>query len=441
MRFAVLLLLAVAAPAQDIAVKADEYLNSFVNAKQFSGSVLIARDGKVLFSGGYGMANLEHNVPNSTKTKYRLGSITKQFAATAILQLEERGKLKVEDSICLHVTECPETWKPITIHNLLTHTSGIPNFTSFPEYRREWMLPSRPPETTKKFRDKPLDFPPGSQFRYSNSGYILLAVIIEKASGESWESFTRKNIFDPAGMHDSGHDTHASILPHRATGYWMEAGQWANSAFHDMSIPIGGGDLYSTVEDMLKWDQALYTEIILTKKSLDKAFTPFKSGYAYGWSTGELFQKRRIGHGGGINGFVTNFDRFPEERTTIVVLSNFNGSPVPRIARDLAAILYGQSYEPYRARTAIKLDPKMYDTLAGKYQLSPDAVITITREGDSLMTQLTGQGKSEVFPESENKFFLKVVDAQLTFHRDASGKATSLTLHQNGRDVPANRVE
>lgn len=345
MRLALLLLVVLFCRAQDIAAKSDEYLRARAQGNNFMGAALIARDGKVLFAKGYGMANAEHGVPNTTRTKFRLGSITKQFTAASILQLEERGKLTTADPACKYIPDCPAAWNPITLHHLLTHTSGIWNFTSDPDYRRTWMLPSRPEKTLGRFREKPLEFEPGSQFRYSNSGYILLAVILEKVAGVPFEEFLDRNIFQPLGMKGSGHDTWAAILPNRASGYQIAAGKLIHAPYHDMTIPIGGGDLYSTVEDLLIWDHALYTEKVLSKKSLDKAFTPFKNNYGLGWAITTVFGRRMIAHGGGINGFSTSINRFPEDRALVVVLSNVQDSPTGPMARDLGAILYGEKYE------------------------------------------------------------------------------------------------
>ncbi len=439
-RLVLIIFLTAAACAQDIAARVDEYVAATARIRPFSGSILLSKDNKILFAKGYGMANLEHSVPNTPRTKFRLGSITKQFAATAILQLEERGKLKVEDAICQYVPECPDSWKPITIHHLLTHTSGIRNVTALPSYRRDMMLPSPPLQTMKRFRDLPLDFDPGTKFSYSNSGYVVLAIIVEKASGESWDAFLRKNIFDPAGMHDSGHDTFAAVLPHRASGYELAAGKWIHSPYHDMEMPTGGGDLYSTVEDMYRWDLALQGEKILSAASKQKMYTPFKDNYAYGWAVDQQSGRKRIGHNGGISGFVTAFARFPDERAVVVILSNFTGSPMAPLTRAMTAILFDEKYQLPSERTEIKVDPKIYDAYVGKYELRPGFVLTVTREGDRLMTQATGQGKVEVFPESETKFFLKVIDAQVTFHRGADGKVGSLTLHQGG-DRVAKRIE
>ena len=209
---AVLFLLGANAAAQDPAAKFDEYLNALAGQQRFAGSVLVARDGKVIFSKGYGLANVELDVPNTPQTKFRLGSITKQFTATAILLLQERGKLSVGDPICKYIDTCPAAWSEVTIHHLLSHTGGIPNFTSFPDYVPKMMMPVTTQEMIARFKDKPLDFKPGEKWSYSNSGYFLLGAIIEKASGESYESFLQKNIFDPLKMTNTGYDHFDTIL-------------------------------------------------------------------------------------------------------------------------------------------------------------------------------------------------------------------------------------
>src|SRR5262247_2180124 len=194
---------ALAQEAAPIASKLDEYLSAAAK-KDFTGSALVARDGKVIFSKGYGMANAEWDIPNTTQTKFRLGSITKQFTAASLLLLQERGKLSVQDPICKFFDNCPEAWKEITIHHLLTHTSGIPNFTSFPDYQKTMMIPVTMESLVARFKDKPLDFKPGEKMSYSNSGYVALGHIVEKVAGETYESFLQKNIFEPLKMSNSG---------------------------------------------------------------------------------------------------------------------------------------------------------------------------------------------------------------------------------------------
>jgi CubicO group peptidase (beta-lactamase class C family) len=327
--------------AQDLATRADEYLIEQTRTAGFSGAVLIAREGKVLFSKGYGLANVEHDVTNTPQTKFRLGSVTKQFTALAIMILQERGKLNVQDHVSKFVPDSPEAWRDITLHHLLTHTAGIPNLTTFPDHRTTMMLPSPTASTVARFKDKALEFKPGERFNYSNSGYVLLGYVIERISGESYEAFLLKNIFEPLQMTDSGYDHNEMVLTHRAAGYVRPRGTLLNAPYQDMSVPHGAGALYSTVEDLLKWDQGLYSEKLVSKMSLDAMFTPFKGNYAYGWIAGQTSGRRCLEHAGSINGFTSFIARFPEDRTCVVVLSNHQWIMPRPICLNLAALAFG----------------------------------------------------------------------------------------------------
>ena len=439
--FALLLSLPFCAVAQtpDLAAKVDEYIAGHMKVSHFSGSVLIARDGKVLVSKGYGLANREWEIPNTPQTKFRLGSITKQFTAAAVLLLEERGKLKVEDPICKFFDPCPAAWQPVTVHHLLTHTSGIPSYTGQPEYARSMAHNVSHEQMVARFRDLPLEFPVGDRYRYNNSGYFLLGMIIEKASGQDYAAFLQANIFGPLGMKDTGYDVSTVLLSKRASGYSRRGNTVTNAAYLDMGQPYAAGSLYSTVEDLYVWDQALEARKLLSAASYEKMWTPFKSNYAYGWALPPGARKI-IGHGGGINGFNTDISRYPEQKACVIVLSNLESGGAGRVSRDLAAILFGDPYQVPRERVVAKVDPKIFDDYVGRYEIAPTFVITITREGDALMAQATGQPKNPIFPESETKFFLRVVDAQFTFVREA-GKVTHLILHQGGADQRGKRIE
>lgn len=438
---ALLFLLAASAPAQDLAPKFDEYMNALVNQGRFTGSVLVARDGKVIFSKGYGLANVELDVPNTPQTKFRLGSITKQFTAAAIMLLHERGKLSVQDPICKYLDNCPAAWSEITIHHLLSHTGGIPNFTSFPDYQPKMMMPVTVQEMIARFKDKPLEFKPGEKWNYSNSGYFFLGYIIEKAAGESYESFVQKNIFEPLKLANSGYDHHDTILKKRATGYSLAKGKTVNSAYLDMTQPYSAGSLYSTVDDLFLWNEALYSGKLLSAKSREAMMTPVKNEYAYGLGVQTKTGRKTIGHGGGINGFATFIARFPDEKVSVVVLRNSDyGSPGPgSISQALAAITFGEKAEIPAPLNEVKVDPKVYDAYVGRYEVTPGFILTISNEGGRLMAEATGQPKVELFPESETKFFLKVVDAKVTFVKDDAGKVTHLILHQGG-DRQAKRI-
>ncbi len=326
--------------------KLEEYLTA-VTKQGFSGTVSIARDGKTLFSKGYGLANREWDLPNTPQTKFRLGSITKQFTASAIMLLQERGKLGTQDPICKYIDNCPAAWNEITVHQLLNHTSGIPSYTNSPEYLAKMTMPETVPTMINRFRDKPLEFKPGEKYKYNNSGYFLLGAIIEKLSGEKYEAFLQKNFFDPLGMRNTGYDRPRTILKYRATGYSRENEQPVNSRYLDMDQPYAAGSLYSTVEDMLLWNEALYGGKAVSMKSLEAMTTPGLNDYGYGLVIKQVLNRKQVSHGGGINGFNTYLVWFPQEKLSVVVLRNQDfGAPGPgKIAEVMAAIVLGEKYE------------------------------------------------------------------------------------------------
>jgi CubicO group peptidase (beta-lactamase class C family) len=328
---------------EGLASKIDKSLNSLTEREAFTGTVLVARNGEVLFSQGYGLADRDKNLLNTPQTKYRLGSITKQFTAMAILMLQAQDKLNVQDPICGYISDCPTTWQDITIHHLLTHTSGIPNFTDFRDYQATKATPSPPEQTIARFKDKPLDFLPGEGWSYSNSGYIVLGYIIEQASGQSYEMFLQQSIFDPLEMKNTGYDHNDGSL---ATGYTGTSGRWRKAEYIDMTIPYAAGGLYSTVEDLYRCDQALYTEQLVSMDMLDLMFTPHAEmpgsglSYGYGWGVGEMNNHQAVSHGGGIEGFATEIRRYIENKVTITILSNRDTTVVGRAADLIARAVF-----------------------------------------------------------------------------------------------------
>ena len=420
---------------EDPTARMEQVVQSYVSAKQFMGSVLVARDGKVLLSHGYGSANLEWEIPNSPTTKFRLGSITKQFTATCILLLEERGKLKIDDPVKKYMPDAPAAWDKITIYHLLTHTSGIPSFTGFPDYRATEAIATTPEQLAARFRDKPLEFQPGEKWNYSNSGYVLLGYLIEKISGQSYGEFVQKNIFDPLGMKDSGYDSNVAIIPHRADGYTPKPKGIEHAGYIDMSIPFSAGALYSTTEDLLLWEQGLFGGKLLSAASLQKMTTPFKNDYAFGLGVRNDKGLKVIDHGGGIEGFNTQLGYYPDDKLVVAVLGNLNGGAPSAIAAKLASVAHGEKVVLPAERKEIALSPKILATYVGTYEMTPNFKFVVTLEGDQLITQVTGQPKVPIFPESETMFFPKVVDAEIEFVKDDKGEVTGMILHQAGHDT------
>ncbi len=335
----------------------DELLNLYTEYGQFNGSVLVAEKGEVIYKNGFGLANMEWNIPNQSDTKHRLGSITKQFTSMLIMQLVEQGKLKLDATVSTYLPEYPKSnGDVITIHNLLTHTSGTPNYTSFPGFFRDSSRdPYTPQEFTAVFADSTLQFKPGEKFAYSNSGYFLLGVIIEKVTGKSYEQVLKDNITMPLKMNNTGYDHHGTILTNRASGYVKNGGNYMNAPYLDMSIPYAAGSLYSTVEDLYLWDQALYTNQLLSEENIDLMFAEhIQAGpdhYGYGWGTGmrpigsTKDSIKVVSHGGGINGFNTLITRIPSNKNMIVLFNNTGGASLNEINTAILGILYGGSYE------------------------------------------------------------------------------------------------
>jgi CubicO group peptidase (beta-lactamase class C family) len=413
-----------------------------VSNGQFMGTVLVAKDGRPLINRGYGSANLEWKIPNSPMTKFRLGSVTKQFTAASILLLEERGKLKIQDPVKNYLPDAPAAWDQITIFNLLTHTSGIPNFTSFPDYRSTQAVPTTPEKLVARFRDKALRFEPGSSWEYSNSGYALLGYLIEKISGEPYRKFVQDNIFTPLGMKDSGYDSNTAIIDRRAVGYAPGPNGPVSAAYIDMSIPFSAGGLYSTSADLLRWEQALYGGKLLSAASLQKMTTPFRNNYAFGLMVRKAPNGDRIfSHGGGIDGFNTEVAYVPARKLAVIVLANLNGPAADEIAMDLTRVAHGDTVTLLSDRKAIKLPARELDRLLGHYQFQSGTIMAVWRDGDRFLTQIPGQPVVELYPETKLEFFARVVDTQIAFQVDDRGRVADLVLHQNGQDQTGTRMD
>jgi len=340
-------------PAQDKAAKIDELMKVYNSYRQFNGTVLVAENGKVIFKKGYGLANMEWNIPVEPDTKFRLGSITKQFTSMLVLELVQEGKIKLEGKLTDYLPDYrKDTGDRITIHQLLNHTSGIPSYTGMPNFFQDV---SRNPygvsDFVKKFASGDLEFEPGTKWNYNNSGYFLLGAIVERVTGKPYEQVLKERILDPVGMKDTGYDHYETILAKRASGYEKRPGGYVNAPYLDMSLPYAAGSLYSTVGDLYLWDQALYTDKLLSPQLKESMFKPGLSNYAYGW----VVQKGPLGaqgepvtiiqHGGGINGFNTLITRLPESKNLIVLLNSTGGTKLQDMSQKIAAILFGKPYK------------------------------------------------------------------------------------------------
>jgi CubicO group peptidase (beta-lactamase class C family) len=379
-------------------VRFQQVVQPYVDAQMFMGSVLVAKDGRVIFSRSYGMADLEWNVPNSAMTRFNIASMTKQFTAASILLLEDRGKLKTDDLVKKYLPDAPASWDKITIYHLLTHTSGISDGAAKYE--------PGPPEKLL-FRDVPLNFQPGEQWSYTNLGYIVLGYLLEKISGEPYEEFVHQNIFKPMGMNDSGLMSFVTIIPRRANGYWPGGNGIENAERWDPKIGFSAGALYSTTGDLLRWERGLLGGRLLTPASLLKMTTPFRSDYACGLHVNRVNGHLMIEHDGNNIGFNADMAYFPEENIAVIVLANLNGTVTGELTKALAAVAHGEVPPTPSVHKEIRLRDGILARYAGTYQFSHYS-LKMVPEGNHLLVEFDNGSTLPVFPESETKFFSKL---------------------------------
>jgi CubicO group peptidase (beta-lactamase class C family) len=416
----------------------EKYMDAEASVRGFSGAVLVMKQNKVVLEKGYGYADWEWNVQNTPKAKFRIGSITKQFTATCILQLVEQGKLKLDDKLSKFIPDFPRG-DSVTIHMLLNHTSGIASYTDQPEFMNVARLTLSKDSMISFFEKKPYNFSPGTKYLYNNSGYFLLGYIIEKVSGQSYNDYLRSHILDKLGMNNTGIDKLDTVLPMRARGYSRIGKKTFNADFISMEWPFSAGVIYSTVEDLYKWDRALYGNSILSSTSKQKMFTPGKSNYGYGIIIDSLENHFRIWHNGGIPGFSSNISRFPNDDLCIVVLSN-NQSNVDFISIALADILFDQPVEfPYEHKE-VKIDPALLDRYVGKY--SAFMTLQFIKKDGKLYRHRDGTPDIELKPESNTKFFYADdSDRQIEFEVDKSGKVLKVWFINSGQRGEMKKVE
>ncbi|NMP16897.1 serine hydrolase [Thalassotalea sp. Y01] len=534
--------LAFSAQAKDIS-EIDKSLLELYADDRPGASIIIKQGDQVLLEKGYGLANMEWGIANNKDTVFRIGSISKQFTAVAILMLMEQEKLKLDDRIDLYVSDLAEDTAAVTIEQLLNHTSGIPSYTGMPNWLTQMKQDKSPTEMLAYFKDAPLEFTPGSQFKYNNSGYFLLGMIIEKVSGQSYEAFIEENIFTPLGMNESYYGHPKEVVANRATGYEFH-GKWQNSDYISMTQPYAAGSLLSSVGDLALWVEAVNSYKFISKQTTQKAHTKtvLSNGeevdYGYGWSLSSVRGSESIAHGGGINGFITYSQYIPSQDLYVAVLSNHMHTPNPTmVAKVIAADMLGKSYPKFsdknvdfdkkaltpfvgqyriddnntrklflqgdgvftqrtggsvmqvrqvdqatfvypdslsyftieqneqgdvtgmlmrqggddeqfasylgselpEPKKAVEIDTAVYDSLVGRYKLADNFILEISRDGDKLFAQATGQQKLQIHPLSPTSYFYKEVDAQIEFV-EQDGKQ-SLILTQGGRDMKADKLD
>ena len=428
--------------AQDNTAKMDSLLSLYNRIHRFNGTVLVARQGTVLLNKGYGYRNVADKVLNDRNSIFQLGSITKQFTGALILKLQEERKLSTSDKISRYFPGFPKG-DSITIQHLLTHTSGIFNYTNNRDFmNKQVSIPKSREEMMALFADKPLDFSPGSGWNYSNSGYSLLGYIIESVTGTSWENAVRKYLFAPAQMTRSGFDfTHLNNA-NKTIGYFvLKQNEVSTAPIVDSTVAFSAGAIYSTTGDLYRWHKALQNNAVLSKSQQEMAYQPVKNRYGYGWVIDSLEGKRRVGHGGGIHGYVTNFSRIPEDDICIILLSNASDKTVEDITAGIYGILYNKAYELPVERKAIALPADSLKQYEGEYEIKPGLKVLMSIKGNGLAVLPTGQSEKLILPEKEDHFFDTEDDVQVVFTRNEEKQVNGFELLQKGRKLFCKKIK
>ncbi|WP_420236212.1 serine hydrolase [Telmatobacter bradus] len=422
----------------------DEVANSFTKNDAFMGTVLVAKDSNLLLNNGYGKAVVEWNVPNSPDVKFRIGSMTKQFTAALVLLEQEEGKLSVDDSIRKYLPDSPAAWDKITIADLLHHTSGIPNFI-FDQRYFEWRMVSRTPaEEIELFKNKPLNFAPGTQWEYSNSNYTLLGMILEKVTGRRYVDLLQERILAPLGMKDSGLDDDDLTLPERAEGY--QPGSKGIVPVRSLSMSVGWstGSMYSTTADLLRWERALFGGKVLSPSSLEKMTTATKGNYGCGVFVSRKDGMEVVEHGGSIDGFNSYMMYLPARNIAVIVLSNVSGEAPDKMAAKLLDVTLGKTVTLDKQRVAVPIAKSELTKFVGDYVLSAQLLLNITASDEGLIVLATGQAPMQFSYEGEinghPQFFTRAMDAQIEFMPSATDHVSTLVLHLGGSDMPGKRL-
>lgn len=427
-----------------------DHLYSLVANKVAPGvAVLVSKDGRIIYKKAFGYADLDKKVKVSPEMKFRIGSITKQFTAAAILKLQEENKLSVTDKLSKYFPDFPRA-EEVTLHHLLTHTSGIHSYTGKSEFLQKVVNPISNDELLNFFKNDPYDFNPGEQYRYNNSGYFLLGYIIEKVSRKSYAKYLKDTFFTPLKMNNTGVHAASLNLKNEVKGYNKSGDKYERATNWDMSWAGGAGALYSTVDDLYTWNEALFNGRVLNEKSLTAALTSVKLNdgktppngeYGYGLVIRKYRGLRVVEHGGGLHGFISELARFPEEKLTVAILTNISPPEVSMDANTVGQFYLGEKMEKqpsYSVQTGSAQDVKAYE---GRYDFTNGAVMTITSEGSSLFAQLTGQQRFPIFAAGPDEFFWKVVEARIKFKRNENGQVVGGHFSQGGNEIDVQKMK
>lgn len=401
--------------------KINEYLDEYAKIWPFSGTVVVVNKGEVVFNKNYGMASIEHGAANTSETKYKIASLTKQITCMGIMILKERGLLNTSDNLIKFFPDYPQLDERITIHHVMTHTSGL--CSEFSVVDPHLILGKRlftHKEVFDLFKDMPLEFEPGEGWSYCYFGYYLLGVLIERITGKSYIEFLKDNIFKPLGMNYTGLDDYIEILTNKASGYYVSGEKLVCCEIDTMSA-FSAGAIYSTASDMILWDEALYSEKLVSKNTMEEIFTPYKEDYGYGWVVDKNLNRKRARHSGGGSGFSHQFHRYLDDKVTILVLSNYGFSNSLSINENIAKIVFNEKYCMPSKSKEFDLDLSIYDSYVGIYQ-EDDFKLEVKREGDKLYFIQANKWVMPIYPTSESTFHHTLIDREYIFEKNHKGE-------------------
>lgn len=430
------------AVSQTVSEKLDNLVGAYAALQKYNGSILVTKNNAVLLNKGYGYKNAAAGEMNDENTIFQLGSVTKQFTAAVILKLAEQKKLKLTDKLSKYYPGYPKG-DSITIAHLLSHTSGIVNYTNDEEFMsKEVLKPVSEKRMLSLFKDEPLEFSPGTNWQYSNSGYMLLGYIIKKVTKQPYEKVVRQMILAPLKMTHSGFDFVGLKSSDKAKGYFVvDGGRSIESSYVDSSVSFAAGAMYSSTADMLKWHYGLLQNKILSRKWIEKAFTPVRNHYGYGWAIDSTEGKRITTHNGAIFGFNSSFYRVEQDDICIVMLNNTGNPNLREIGVAVMDVLYNRPYKLPEGKKEITVPLETLKKYEGLYEVVPQFQITISVEEGKLMAQASNQPKFELFAQKHNYFFLKAVEAEVEFVLNDKNEVEKLILYQGGRKTDAKKIK
>jgi CubicO group peptidase (beta-lactamase class C family) len=430
----------------------DSIANAAVKAGPVAGlSVAVVKGRDTLVQKGYGFADVENDVRATAQTVYRIGSVTKQFTSAAIMQLVEQGKIGLDDEITKYLPDFPTRGQRILVRHLLNHTSGIPSYTDVPRFGRVGRMDLAHDSLLAIVANDSLMFEPGSHFYYNNTGYYMLGMILEKVTGRPYGEYLAEHLFAPLGLRSTLYCSTAPIVKHRAQGYGAQRGQLVNAEYISMDLPYAAGSLCSTVGDLVRWTAALSSGKVVSPSSYQQMTTPVSltSGrdmsYGFGLSAGKNGTHRYIGHGGGINGFISYLVHYPDDSLYIAVLANTSPAPSTEVADNIARTIFGM---PLRSgpepRTELATTAEERAKYVGSYSMvQPDGTrrtVRVAEENGALVLQPEGQRAMRLVRHGENTFGIAGQASGRVLFDVSGGKATGFQIDRGARPLEATRI-